>query len=81
MMPTGMIKWFSPAKGYGFITRSDGTELFVHFSGLNNDQDRRLYPGDPVEFDETDGEKGLKAISVRRTGDGPHRPENIQEGE
>lgn len=64
-MPTGTIKWFSPSKGYGFITRdTDGKDIFLHFSGLAPDQERRLFPGDKVEFSEEDGEKGIKATNV-----------------
>ncbi len=66
-MHQGSIKWFSPAKGYGFITRDNGTDIFVHFSGLAPDQDRRLFPGDKVEFNEIDGEKGPKAVDVKVT--------------
>jgi cold shock protein len=64
-MPVGAIKWFSPSKGYGFITRDDGVDVFVHYSGLAPDQDRRLFPGDRVEFEEAEGEKGRKAVGVR----------------
>lgn len=66
-MHQGSIKWFSPAKGYGFITRDNGSDIFVHFSGLAPDQDRRLFPGDKVEFNEIDGEKGPKAVDVKVT--------------
>lgn len=64
-MKTGSIKWFSPSKGYGFITNDAGEDLFLHYSGLVPGQDRRLFPGDRVEFDEVGGEKGRKATSVR----------------
>lgn len=64
-MKTGSIKWFSPSKGYGFITNDAGEDLFLHYSGLIPGQDRRLFPGDRVEFDEVEGEKGRKAMSVR----------------
>lgn len=60
----GSIKWFSPSKGYGFITREGGEDLFVHFSGLRSGQDRRLYPGDKVTFEEEVGERGPKATDV-----------------
>ena len=65
-MPSGLIKWFSPSKGYGFITReTDGEDIFLHYSGLARGQERKLFPGDKVEFEEEDGEKGIKAIDVR----------------
>ncbi len=67
-MPSGSIKWFSPSKGYGFITRdTDGEDIFLHYSGLAPGQERRLFPGDKVEFQEADGEKGIKAINVSCT--------------
>jgi len=65
-MPVGHVKWFSPAKGYGFITKEEGGDLFVHYSGLAEGQDRRLFPGDKVDFEEVEGEKGRKAIAVKR---------------
>lgn len=61
----GKIKWFSPAKGYGFITLADGREVFLHYSGLADGQERRLFPDDKVEFELADGEKGVKAINLR----------------
>lgn len=73
-MSTGLVKWFSPAKGYGFVTRDDGEDLFLHYSGLAPGQERRLYPGDTVEFTEAEGEKGLKAVNVRCTVKSPQRP-------
>lgn len=73
-MQTGLVKWFSPGKGYGFVTRDDGEDLFLHYSGLAPGQERRLYPGDRVEFDEADGEKGLKAVNVRCVEKSPTRP-------
>jgi len=61
---TGTIKWFNPSKGYGFITKPDGSDVFLHFTGLAEGQDRRLYPGDEVSFDEGVGERGSKAENV-----------------
>ncbi|MCX7935462.1 MAG: cold shock domain-containing protein [Planctomycetota bacterium] len=66
-MPIGRIKWFSPAKGYGFITKEDGSDIFLHYTGLLDPKDRRLFSGDQVEFEEVEGDKGRKAIMVRRT--------------
>lgn len=65
-MHTGQIKWFSPSKGYGFITKSDGTDLYIHYTGLAEGQDRKLHPHDQVMFEVETGEKGLKAVNVRR---------------
>ncbi|MBP5233977.1 MAG: cold shock domain-containing protein [Planctomycetes bacterium] len=64
-MTLGRIKWFSPVKGYGFITLPDGGEVFLHYTGLAAGQERRLFPDDKVEFEVVAGEKGTKAINVR----------------
>lgn len=74
LMQTGLVKWFSPGKGYGFITRDDGVDVFLHYSGLAKDQERRLFPGDRVEFSEEAGEKGLKAVDVRCVEESETRP-------
>lgn len=66
-MLSGTVKWFSPSKGYGFITTESNDEIFLHFSGLVEGQDRRLYPGDRVDFEIADGEKGKKAVNVTCT--------------
>jgi len=62
---TGKVKWFNNAKGYGFILR-DGSEedLFAHFSSIQMDGYRTLKAGQAVEFDVTDGPKGLCAINI-----------------
>lgn len=65
---TGTVKWFNPAKGYGFISREGGKDLFVHFSAI---QDagmgyRNLNEGDRVEFDVEEGQKGPQATNVVR---------------
>lgn len=62
----GKIKWFSPSKGYGFITKENGEDVYVHYTGLAPGQDRRLFPGDLVEFKEVEGEKGPKAVDLVR---------------
>ena len=66
-MPSGKVKWFSNAKGYGFI-QADGTEqdIFVHYSSIQADGYRSLKQGDPVEFELIDGPKGPKAENVVR---------------
>ena len=66
MVEAGAIKWFNPAKGYGFITRLDGTDVFVHYTGLRPGEDRCFYPGDLVHFGIEAGEKGPKAVDVHR---------------
>ncbi len=59
----GNVKWFSGKKGFGFITRDNGEEIFVHFRSLQKDS-KRLSPGLEVEFVVIDGDKGLEAADV-----------------
>ena len=62
---TGTVKWFSASKGYGFIARPDGSpDVFVHFSAIQTEGFRTLREGDKVEFEVTQGKKGLQASSV-----------------
>lgn len=61
---TGVVKWFNPAKGYGFIGRDDGEDVFVHFSAIQMEGYRRLDKGQQVEFSVEEGEKGLQAANV-----------------
>ncbi len=63
-MATGTVKWFSAEKGYGFISRQDGDDVFVHFSAIQGEGYRNLNEGDPVEFEVTQGPKGLQAANV-----------------
>lgn len=63
-MAQGTVKWFSNEKGYGFIEREDGDDLFVHFSEINIDGYRTLAQGQKVEFEITQGDKGLQASRV-----------------
>lgn len=60
----GVVKWFNPAKGYGFIQRSSGEDVFVHFSAIQMDGYRSLDEGMEVEFDVAEGPKGLQAENV-----------------
>jgi CspA family cold shock protein len=64
-MATGTVKWFNDAKGFGFITREGGPDLFVHHSAIVADGFRSLSEGQQVEFDITEGPKGLQAQNVR----------------
>jgi len=64
-VPTGTVKWFSPEKGYGFITREDGPDVFVHFSAIEGAGYRNLEEGQKVEFEVTRGPKGDQAANVR----------------
>ncbi len=60
----GTVKWFNSQKGYGFISREDGGDVFVHYSGLNMEGYRTLDEGQTVEFDILDGPKGQQAANV-----------------
>ena len=61
---TGTVKWFNAAKGYGFIGREEGEDVFVHFSAIQMDGYRRLNKGQQVEFSVEEGPKGLQAANV-----------------
>lgn len=63
---TGTVKWFSNAKGYGFIEREEGEDVFVHFSAIRSEGYRTLKEGQRVEFTVTTGEKGLQAEDVMK---------------
>ncbi|MBI1390737.1 MAG: cold-shock protein [bacterium] len=63
-MATGRVKWFNEQKGYGFIEREGGKDLFVHHTGIKGDGYKNLYEGQTVEFDIEEGEKGPKAVNV-----------------
>ena len=60
----GTVKWFDPTKGFGFIGRDDGEDVFVHFSAIQMDGYRRLEPEQAVEFSVEDGTKGPQATNV-----------------
>jgi CspA family cold shock protein len=61
----GTVKWFNGAKGYGFLAREGGEDVFVHFSAIEGDGFRNLEEGQKVEFSIEKGPKGLQAASVR----------------
>jgi CspA family cold shock protein len=61
---TGTVKWFNNAKGYGFIKREQGEDVFVHFRAIRGDGYRTLNEGQRVEFTVTQGQKGLQAEDV-----------------
>jgi len=60
----GTVKWFNGSKGYGFIERSEGDDVFVHFNAIIGDGYRNLEEGQRVEFTVTQGQKGLQAENV-----------------
>ncbi len=69
-MAIGTVKWFNDAKGYGFISRdADGKDVFVHYSSIQGDGFRTLIQGQPVEYEEQEGPKGLFALKVHRSED------------
>jgi CspA family cold shock protein len=61
---TGTVKWFNGSKGYGFIEREEGADVFVHFSAIRGDGFRNLEEGQRVEFNVEQGQKGLQATDV-----------------
>lgn len=61
---TGQVKWFNNAKGYGFIGRDGGSDVFVHYSAVVGDGYRTLQEGDRVEFEIVQGQKGPQAANV-----------------
>lgn len=60
----GTVKWFNDSKGYGFISREDGPDVFVHFTAIKADGFKTLAEGDQVEFEIVQGDKGLQAANV-----------------
>jgi len=65
-MPQGTVKWFDQRKGYGFIEREDGSDVFVHYSEVQGSGFRTLDEGDRVEFEIKQGPKGEQATNVVR---------------
>ena len=66
-MPTGTVKFFNNEKGYGFISRPDGDDVFVHYSNIEGSGYRSLESGQTVEFEIGPGRKGDEALNVRLT--------------
>ena len=62
---TGTVKWFNGTKGFGFISRPNGEDVFVHFKAIVGEGYKNLNEGDKVEFDVEQGPKGLQAANVR----------------
>ncbi|MGY8889646.1 MAG: cold-shock protein [Pseudomonadales bacterium] len=64
IMATGKVKWFDEKKGFGFIEREEGNDVFVHFRAINSDGFKTLAEGQEVEFEVEDGQKGPQAANV-----------------
>lgn len=65
-MQTGRVKWFNNTKGYGFIERDEGGDVFVHYSAIAGDGFKSLNEGEKVQFDISEGQKGPQATNVVR---------------
>lgn len=65
-MEKGTVKWFNRTKGFGFIERPDGDDVFVHYKAIAGEGFKSLDEGDEVEFDIEEGPKGLQAANVRK---------------
>ncbi|OIS44894.1 cold-shock protein [Staphylococcus warneri] len=63
-MNNGTVKWFNSEKGFGFIEREDGSDVFVHFSAINQDGYKSLEEGQSVEFEVVEGDRGPQAANV-----------------
>jgi len=61
----GTVKWFNAKKGYGFLQKEDGADVFVHYSSIQTEGFKNLSEGQAVEFDVEKGDKGDKAVNVR----------------
>ncbi|HBV51476.1 MAG TPA: cold-shock protein [Clostridiales bacterium] len=65
-METGKVKWFNADKGFGFIERENGNDVFVHYSAIESEGFKTLDEGQTVEFDVVEGSKGPQAANVRK---------------
>jgi CspA family cold shock protein len=66
MMSRGKVKWFNDAKGFGFIEREGGSDVFVHYTAIQSEGFKTLKQGQDVEFEIKDGDKGLQAANVMK---------------
>jgi len=65
-METGVVKWFNASKGYGFITRDKGDDVFVHYREIQSEGYKSLDEGDKVQFEVSESPKGLQAMKVTK---------------
>ena len=70
----GTVKWFNNAKGYGFIGRDDGPDVFVHYSAISSEGYKSLQEGDAVDFEIVQGQKGPQAANVTKSSDSSAAP-------
>lgn len=66
MSEQGTVKWFNESKGYGFISREEGDDVFVHFSSIAGDGFKSLQEGDQVTFEVEDSDRGPQAVNVTK---------------
>jgi CspA family cold shock protein len=78
-MTKGMVKWFSPEKGYGFIVMEPDTEVFVHHTAIVGDGFRILHADEEVEFELIDTDRGYQARNVRRLGPNGNNGEAVEQ--
>lgn len=71
---TGVVKWFNNSKGFGFLGREDGPDVFIHYSSIQADGYRSLKEGEPVSFDVVAGKQGLQADNVQRLSSNQNTP-------
>ncbi len=64
-MEQGVVKWFNESKGFGFIEKDSGGDIFVHHTGISSEGFRTLKEGEKVEFETEDGPKGIRAVQVK----------------
>jgi CspA family cold shock protein len=64
-MATGIVKWFDPKKGFGFVVNDDGKDVFIHYTSIDGEGFRCLKNGETVEYDQLDSDKGLQGRNVR----------------
>ena len=74
-MEKGKVKWFDRKKGYGFVTMTDGKDVYVHYSGINGDGYKYLVDGEEVEFEVQEDTRGPKAVNVVRLNPPPDKPQ------